>query len=102
MAPARRSSLAVIAALALALCVAGPAFLPSATGGAAAPRAAVSSAAAPMGVALGAAAPFALVEPAFAVEGDGTISGFEWAGYVTLALVVFVFYSAQKGNNEGK
>mmetsp|Transcript_60268 Transcript_60268/g.120753 ORF Transcript_60268/g.120753 Transcript_60268/m.120753 type:complete len:98 (-) Transcript_60268:13-306(-) len=97
MASVRRSPLAVILACALALCVAGPAFLPSASRAAAPPRAEVSA-----GMAAGAIAPFTLMESASAVEGDGTISGFEWAGYTTLFLVIFVFYNAQKSNNDGK
>eukprot|EP00411_Alexandrium_monilatum_P021184 CAMPEP_0175210890 /NCGR_PEP_ID=MMETSP0093-20121207/14876_1 /TAXON_ID=311494 /ORGANISM="Alexandrium monilatum, Strain CCMP3105" /LENGTH=117 /DNA_ID=CAMNT_0016504129 /DNA_START=67 /DNA_END=421 /DNA_ORIENTATION=- len=97
MAPLRRSPLAMIALFALALLALSPAFVPSA------PRALAPSQAAAASVAVvGAAAPFALIEPAMAKEGDGTISGTEWAGYITLALVIFVFYSAQSAANKGK
>eukprot|EP00411_Alexandrium_monilatum_P115583 CAMPEP_0175662222 /NCGR_PEP_ID=MMETSP0097-20121207/15359_1 /TAXON_ID=311494 /ORGANISM="Alexandrium monilatum, Strain CCMP3105" /LENGTH=127 /DNA_ID=CAMNT_0016968411 /DNA_START=68 /DNA_END=449 /DNA_ORIENTATION=+ len=97
MASARRSSLAVIALFALALLAISPAFVPSA------PKAlAPSQAVAASTAVLGAAAPFALVEPVMAKEGDGTISGTEWAGYITLALVIFVFYAAQSAANKGK
>eukprot|EP00413_Alexandrium_margalefii_P034359 CAMPEP_0204554352 /NCGR_PEP_ID=MMETSP0661-20131031/28032_1 /ASSEMBLY_ACC=CAM_ASM_000606 /TAXON_ID=109239 /ORGANISM="Alexandrium margalefi, Strain AMGDE01CS-322" /LENGTH=118 /DNA_ID=CAMNT_0051561415 /DNA_START=35 /DNA_END=388 /DNA_ORIENTATION=- len=94
MAAARRGFLAGIFACLLVLWVAAPAFLPSATSVAPAPRAlAAASAAAPL---------VAMAQPALAAEGDGTISGTEWAGYVTLALVLFVFVNAQQAANQGK
>uniref|UniRef100_A0A7S1S6E1 Uncharacterized protein n=1 Tax=Alexandrium catenella TaxID=2925 RepID=A0A7S1S6E1_ALECA len=101
MAP-RRSSLVLILSLAFTLWVAGPAFLSSPSQSTAPPRAVAGSGAAPVAEMAGAVAPFALIQPAMAAEGDGSISGFEWAGYISLALVLFVFYNAQKASNSGK
>mmetsp|Transcript_15948 Transcript_15948/g.35971 ORF Transcript_15948/g.35971 Transcript_15948/m.35971 type:complete len:96 (-) Transcript_15948:113-400(-) len=95
MAAVRRSPLASILALFATALVFGAAFVPS--GGA--PRAAPSTS---VSMAVGAAAPLVIAQPALAVEGDGAITGFEWAGYVSIALVLFVFYNAQKGSNDGK
>mmetsp|Transcript_58137 Transcript_58137/g.155641 ORF Transcript_58137/g.155641 Transcript_58137/m.155641 type:complete len:102 (-) Transcript_58137:65-370(-) len=98
----RRSSLALILSLAFMLWVAGPAFLSVASKPTAPPRTVAGSSAAPFAEMAGAVAPFALMQPAIAADGDGSISGFEWAGYISLFLVIFVFYNAQKATNEGK
>uniref|UniRef100_A0A7S4VKV6 Uncharacterized protein n=1 Tax=Alexandrium monilatum TaxID=311494 RepID=A0A7S4VKV6_9DINO len=99
---ARRGSLIALSALLLAAWIAGPAFLPPASRSPAPPRWAAVSGEVPLVSVFGAAVPLALAEPAFAKEGDGSISGTEWAGYVTIALVIFVFVNAAKAQSEGK
>eukprot|EP00413_Alexandrium_margalefii_P043176 CAMPEP_0204595506 /NCGR_PEP_ID=MMETSP0661-20131031/52713_1 /ASSEMBLY_ACC=CAM_ASM_000606 /TAXON_ID=109239 /ORGANISM="Alexandrium margalefi, Strain AMGDE01CS-322" /LENGTH=102 /DNA_ID=CAMNT_0051606037 /DNA_START=80 /DNA_END=388 /DNA_ORIENTATION=+ len=102
MAAARRGVLAVAIVCLLVLWVAAPAFLPSATRAALAPRKSAAPASLQALAAAGAVAPLAAAQPALAVDGDGTISGTEWAGYITIALVLFVFVNAQLAANQGK